>query len=63
MLKKTKIQYDTYPAGRVEKRLSSKGLTEIKNMISDLVFMVNDKMRVGADKGRVTVEDRLMVKV
>lgn len=46
MLKKTKIQYDTYTAGRVEKRLSSKGLTEIKNMIDNHAFIVNDKISV-----------------
>ena len=46
MLKKPKIQYDIYPARRVEKRLSSKGLTEIKEMIGDYAFIVNDKISV-----------------
>lgn len=63
MQKKTKTHYDAYLAERVEKRLASNGLTEIKKMMGGLVFMVNDKMCVGVDKDRVTGEDRLMVRV
>jgi TfoX/Sxy family transcriptional regulator of competence genes len=63
MQKKTKMQYDTYLAERVEKRLAKNGLTEIKKMMGGFVFMVNEKMCVGVDKDRVTGEDRLMVRV
>ena len=63
MQKKNKIDYHTHLADRVEQRLSSKGLTEIKKMMGGLVFMVNDKMCVGVDKDRQTGEDRLMVRV
>lgn len=63
MQKKTTIQYDTNLAERIEQRLSNQGLTEIKNMMGGLVFMVNDKMCVGLDKDRDTGEDRLMVRV
>jgi TfoX/Sxy family transcriptional regulator of competence genes len=63
MQKKTKPQYDIYLAERVEKRLATKGLTEIKKMMGGLIFMVNEKMCVGVDKDRVTGEDRLMVRV
>ncbi len=63
MPKDPKIQYDLYLAERVEKRLTSNGLTEVKKMMGGLVFMVNDKMCVGVDKDRITGEDRLMVRV
>ena len=54
MPKDPKIQYDLYLAERVEKRLTSNGLTEVKKMMGGLVFMVNDKMCVGVDKDRIT---------
>ncbi|WP_255077151.1 TfoX/Sxy family protein [Lacihabitans sp. CCS-44] len=63
MQKKTKIQYDTYLAEKVEIRLAKNGLTDVKKMMGGLVFMVNNKMCVGVDKDRVTGEDRLMVRV
>ena len=63
MPKKTEKQYSEFLADRVEQRLTSKGLTEIKKMMGGLVFMVNQKMCVGVDKDRTTGEDRLMVRV
>ena len=58
MPKDPKIQYDLYLAERVEKRLTSNGLTEVKKMMGGLVpiaiGMVNDKMCVGVDKDRIT---------
>ncbi len=67
MPKDPKIQYDLYLAERVEKRLTSNGLTEVKKMMGGLVpiaiGMVSDKMCVGVDKDRITGEDRLMVRV
>jgi TfoX/Sxy family transcriptional regulator of competence genes len=55
--------YSEFLADRVKQRLSSKGLTEVKNMMGGLVFMVNGKMCVGVDKDRKTGVDRLMVRV
>jgi TfoX/Sxy family transcriptional regulator of competence genes len=63
MRKKTEKQYSDFLADRVNQRLASKGLTEIKKMMGGLVFMVNHKMCVGVDKDRTTGEDRLMVRV
>ena len=64
MTKKNKPkQYDELLAERVEQRLISNGLTEIKKMMGGLVFMVNSKMCVGVDKNRSTGEDRLMIRV
>ena len=57
------MAYNEFLADRVRQRLASKGLTEIKNMMGGLVFMVNDKMCVGVDQDRKTGEDRLMVRV
>lgn len=57
------MNYSEFLADRVKQRLISKGLTEVKNMMGGLVFMVNDKMCVGVDKDRETGEDRLMVRV
>lgn len=57
------MQYNEFLADRVKQRLSSKGLSEVKNMMGGLVFMVNNKMCVGVDKDRKTGEDRLMVRV
>ncbi len=60
---KKEKQYCKFLAERVEQRLISKGLTEVKYMMGGLVFMVNHKMCVGVDKDRITGEDRLMVRV
>lgn len=56
-------KFDQYLVDRVEQRLKSNGLTEIKNMMGGLIFMVDHKMCIGIDKDRKTGEDRLMVRI
>ncbi|MFK8038473.1 MAG: TfoX/Sxy family protein [Crocinitomicaceae bacterium] len=63
MLKPNTEKFDQYLVDRVEQRLKSNGLTEIKNMMGGLIFMVDYKMCIGIDKDRKTGEDRLMVRV
>ena len=43
------MAYSTFLADRLEQRLRSKGLTEMKKMMGGLIFMVNEKMCVGID--------------
>jgi len=57
------MAYSTFLADRLEQRLRSKGLTEMKKMMGGLIFMVNEKMCVGIDIDKKTGLDRLMVRV
>lgn len=57
------MAYSTFLADRIEQRLRSKGLTEMKKMMGGLIFMVNEKMCVGIDVDKKTGKDRLMVRV
>lgn len=57
------MPYCEFLADRVKRRLTTKGVTEIKKMMGGLIFMVNHKMCIGVDKDRETGEDRLMVRV
>ena len=64
MTKATKPkQYDPLLAERVEVRITSKGLTDVKKMMGGIIFMVNGKMCIGVDKDRSSSQDRLMVRV
>ena len=57
------MAYSEYQADRVRHRLSRVNLTEEKQMMGGLIFMVNDKMCVGLDIDKSTGRDRLMVRV
>ena len=57
------MAYSEYQADRVRQRLARVNLTEEKQMMGGLIFMVNDKMCVGLDIDKSTGRDRLMVRV
>ncbi|MFY0686665.1 MAG: TfoX/Sxy family protein [Cyclobacteriaceae bacterium] len=58
------MPFDEFLAERVQRVLAeNKTSYELKKMMGGLIFMVNDKMCVGVDKDRKTLEDRLMVRV
>jgi len=57
------MAYSEYLAERVRIRISNKGIVEEKKMMGALIFMVNGKMCMGVDSGKLTKEDRLMVRV
>ena len=57
------MAYSEHQADRIRLRLSKSNITEEKNMMGGLIFMVNDKMCVGIDIDKKTGKDRLMVRV
>ena len=57
------MAYNDFQADRIRQRLSRAGLTEEKNMMGGLIFMVNHQMCVGLDIDKKTGKDRLMVRV
>jgi TfoX/Sxy family transcriptional regulator of competence genes len=57
------MAYSEFLADRVRQRLKSVGTIVEKKMMGGLIFMVNDKMCIGIDKDKHTLDDRLMVRV
>lgn len=57
------MAFNDYQAERIRKRLTGANITDEKNMMGGLIFMVNDKMCVGIDKDKKDGSDRLMVRV
>lgn len=57
------MAYSEFLADKVRERLASKGTVVEKKMMGGLIFMVNDKMCIGIDTDKNTMEDRLMVRV
>ncbi|MGB5321795.1 TfoX/Sxy family protein [Lutimonas sp.] len=58
-----RMAYSEFLADKVRQRLANKGKVVEKKMMGGLLFMVNDKMCVGVDINKDTMEDRLMVRV
>ena len=58
------MAYDAYFADRIKRVLLSRkvAFTE-KKMMGGLIFMVDEKMCIGADQDRETGEDRLMARI
>ena len=57
------MAYSEFLADKVRQRLANKGTVVEKKMMGGLIFMVNDKMCIGIDTDKNTMEDRLMVRV
>ncbi len=57
------MAYSEFLADKVRQRLIGKGKVVEKKMMGGLIFMVNDKMCIGIDTDKNTMEDRLMVRV
>lgn len=58
------MAFDTYFTDRIRQVLLSRKVpfTE-KKMMGGLIFMVDEKMCIGADQDRTTGEDRLMARI
>ncbi|MEX1188935.1 MAG: TfoX/Sxy family protein [Bacteroidia bacterium] len=57
------MAYSEYLAERIRNRLLSRGKLVEKRMMGALIFMLNDKMCLGASIDKTTSSDRLMVRV
>jgi hypothetical protein len=57
------MAYSEYLVERVRQRLQKANITEEKEMMGGLIFMVNDKMCLGIDLDKTKKTDRLMVRV
>jgi TfoX/Sxy family transcriptional regulator of competence genes len=57
------MAYSEFLADKVRQRLANKGKVVEKKMMGGLIFMINDKMCIGIDTNKSTMEDRLMVRV
>ncbi len=57
------MPYSEFLADRLRQRLDKAGVVQEKKMMGGLIFMVSDKMCVGAHTDRSAGADRLMVRV
>jgi hypothetical protein len=58
------MAYDEFLAERVRQILERRGVpSEEKKMMGGLIFLINEKMCVGVDQDRKTLEDRLMARI
>ncbi|GAB3227329.1 TfoX/Sxy family protein [Algoriphagus aestuariicola] len=58
------MAFDPYQSDRISRTLKDKGVTSSsKKMMGGLCFLVDDKMLLGLDQDKKTLENRLMVRV